>query len=214
MPSRRAILLGLSSATLALALSAHAQDRPQVFTIEDRDVEDALAKAESLEKQGQFGPAGEEYAKLELLLDRKREKDPEARFVSSVGPSLDRGVVSILRDRVRALPEDGIAAYRTLADAKARAALEAALESGEAEALELVAERWALTSSANPALRALAASAFERGDLARAERAYARLERSPEASKDEARRFAYLRLLAAAGRGDAASAADALASFE
>src|SRR5438477_15276 len=94
-----------------------------------------------------------------------------------------------------------------------RALLAGLAVSSLAVALETVAERWALSSSAPAALRAIASLAFERGDLARAERAYARLEREAGA-KDDARRFALLRLYAAVGRGDAGSAADALASFE
>src|SRR2546423_296943 len=54
----------------------------------------------------------------------------------------------------------------------------------------------------------------ERGDLPRAERVFLRLERETDATQDEARRYAFFRLIAAAGRGDPTGAADALASFE
>src|SRR5580704_13254672 len=90
---------------LGLALSAGAQEAgSQAFTFEDREVDEALERARSLERQGTFAAAGEEYAKLEMLLEKKREKDPDQRIVTRVAPDVDRGVALVLRERMRALP--------------------------------------------------------------------------------------------------------------
>src|SRR2546425_194021 len=105
--SSRAILL--VPLALGALLSARAQEAsPQAFTLEDREVDEAFERARALELQGSFAAAGEEYAKLEALLEKKREKDPDQRIVMKTSPDVDRGVVFVLRDRIRALPEEGL----------------------------------------------------------------------------------------------------------
>src|SRR5579883_3235933 len=198
---------------LGLALSARAQDAAsQVFTLEDREVDEALERAKTLERQGTFAAAGEEYAKLEVLLEKKREKDPDQRIVTRVAPDVDRGVALVLRDRIRALPEEGLRSYRALVEAKAKIALEDALDAGDQDAVEAVAERFAATQAETRALEVTAELSFEQGDLARAERAARRLEREADEA-GVAKRWAFVRLCAAVDRADAAAAADALATF-
>ncbi len=210
----------LAPLALGFVLSARGQEgSPQVFTLDDREVDDALDRAGSLERQGTFAEAGEEYAKLVDLLAKKREKDPDQRIVTRASSETDRGVAIVLRERLRALPEEGIQAYRALVDPKARVLLEDALDQSDEEAVEAAAERYPLSSAAARALQILGSQAFERGDLGRAGRVFARLERdslrevSGGAAPADARRWAFARLCAAAGRGDAGDAADALASF-
>ena len=205
--------LALVPLALGVVLAARGQEaQTQVFTLEDREVDDALERARTLELQGTYAAAGEEYAKLEALLEKKHEKDPDQRIVTKVGPEIDRGVALILRERLRKLPEEGLRAYRTLADARARAALEDAFDRNDADAIEAVAERFALSSAASRALQALASISFEGGDLARAARAFQRLENDGDA--EVAQNAAFGRLCAAVGLEDPALAADALASFE
>ncbi len=189
----------VAALALGLALSVRAQEsQPQVFTLEDREVDDALERARALELQGSYAAAGEEYAKLEAILEKKREKDPDARIVTRLAPGVDRSAALVVQDRVRALPEEGRAAYRVLVEPRARAALDAALEANDADALEELSDRYALTQAAARALRSLGAVSLERGDLERAERAFGRLERL-ESKVEESRRWAYLRLCAAVG---------------
>jgi outer membrane protein assembly factor BamB len=206
------LLILLTSSSLLVVAAARAQERPAVFTQEDRDVDEAFGKAAALERQGLHSKAGEEYAKLENLLEKKREKDPDARIVVRTSELVDRGAAEVLHARLKALPDEGVATYRTLVDARARANFDAALDAGDADALEAIAERYSYSKVAPLALQALGDTALERGDFARAERAYARLERNAS-SPEMARRAAFQRLSTAAARGDAAAAADALASF-
>src|SRR5580704_9241507 len=111
--ARQALLL--APLALGVALSARGQEAsPQVFTFEDREVDDALDRARALERQGTFAAAGEEYAKLGVLLEKKRENAPDQRIVTRDGPDVDRGVALVVRERIRALPAEGLAAYRTL----------------------------------------------------------------------------------------------------
>lgn len=215
MRSTRSVLVlaALVPALVVGVFAARAQEaNPQVFTFEDREVEDAFERARMLEQQGTFAAAGEEYAKLETLLEKKREKDPDQRIVLKVSPDVDRGVALVLRERIRALPEDGLKAYRTLVEPRAKVALEEALETEDRDALEAVAERFALSQSAERAVALTGDLALERGDMARALRAYARLERQGDAQV--AKQAAFARFCAAVGLGDMAGAADALASFE
>src|SRR5262249_19796057 len=147
------------------------------------------------------------------LLDKRAKDDPEARVVTEVGPGLDRGVAAFVRERLAALPKDGLAEYRSMIEAKARSAFDDALEAGGLDRIEETAQRRPLTRAEREALAVVAVRAFESGDLPRAERALARIE-TVESSPSERRVFALKRVLASAGRGDAATARTALASFE
>src|SRR5581483_7888084 len=161
MRSTRSRALLLAPLALGVVLSARAQESsPLVFTLEDREVGDALDRARTLELQGSWAPAGEEYAKLAILLEKKREKDPDQRIVVKLSPGVDRGVAFALRDRVRALPEEGRAAFRALLEPRARVSLEEALENEDRDALEATAERYALTPSGLRAVQIGADLAF------------------------------------------------------
>lgn len=208
----RRLLPVLPLALVLLSPGVRAEDLKRVFTQEDREVDEAFAKAASLERQGQWSSAGEEYARLETLLEKKRERDGDLRIVTRASERVDRGASLVLRDRLKKLAPEGLKTYRTLVDATARANFEAAIEAEDTDALEALAERYAFSRVAPLALQALGDMAFERGDLSRAERAFAKLERDAT-TPEEARRAAWKRLCSATARGDSAAAADALASW-
>src|SRR4051794_25537612 len=105
--SRRCPSFVVPAVLLSLSAVAGAQEQRNVFVQEDREVDEALERAALAESQRAFEQAGEQYAKLEALLEKKRDKDPDARIVSKLAPGIDRGAALLVRDRVRALPEEG-----------------------------------------------------------------------------------------------------------
>ncbi|MCO5171239.1 MAG: PQQ-binding-like beta-propeller repeat protein [Planctomycetes bacterium] len=206
MPPRARHTLPLVVIVLGLA-PASAQEGESTFTARDPQVDALLDRAAEKERQGDYAEAVRQYLELEALVERLRQAGSHP--VTEVGPGLDAGVHAHLRERVAALPPDGLRQWRRSTDPRAREALASA---DEPDAIEAVIARYPLSSAADEALARLAEASFERGELGRAARALARIEARAD---DEAvrRRAALLRLHAARALGDGPGARDALAAF-
>jgi len=173
--------LGLAAVASIGAAAARAQEGAEQATAYlpvDDEVRTLLRKAAELEAEGRVTDAVLLYLRVEDVLAERRVADPTARFVHAAEPgilSVHVGVEAYLRARVAALPGEGLERYRLARDPRAKELLDTGVATGGLEPLEVVATRYALTTHGPEAMARLADLALERGELARAARAYGRL---------------------------------------
>ncbi|MCZ6602198.1 MAG: PQQ-binding-like beta-propeller repeat protein, partial [Planctomycetota bacterium] len=162
--------------------------------------EDSLAQAAESTASGEFAAAADIYRKL---------LEGDAGGVVRVGADVYRGVAPVAEERLGALPEAGLLAYRRTVDARAAHLLDVALASADRSELAKVAFRYLLTSSGEKACVHLGDLALESGELERAIGFYRRaLRRYDEATEAPAEILS--RIIQAERAGSSSPASEAI----
>ena len=144
-----------------------------LFLESDREAEKLLEAARKAARRGQWREAIDAY-------QRVADFEPEAGAQPVVPSLADPSVYLPIQtaaglELARALDADGLALYREAHDKPARALLNRALPSRDAQQLRAVARRYLPSSWSDEALLALGSVAFRRGDLVGALGAWQRL---------------------------------------
>lgn len=210
----RTLLLALLAVALAVAAAA-AQDDGAAASYVPRDdqVDALLRRARDLERQRRPADAARAYMLVEDRLEARRREDPTARPVVPVEGQRDLfvGADAAVRERVLALPPEGLEIYRAARDPRVADLLERwAAAPADPAPLEEIAARFSLATKAPEALARLADLKIERGELESAARI---LRDLPPAAREaqgewiEARLAFIARLLASGERAAAAAGA-------
>jgi outer membrane protein assembly factor BamB len=176
----------------------------------DADQQRLLEQAERLAGESRFDLAATLWQKV---IDEAGNTLSATKFIEPTGPSRSplivyRSLAEQVEDTLARLPPEGLAAYRTTADAEAKALLAAATPTNEEPALRKIVRRFFLSSLGDDAAFRLAGLALDRHDFVTASRLLNRiLTRHPDSSV--ARSELLVRLAVAAGNLQDRAAAEA-----
>lgn len=193
----------LITAVLTLmALAPQHHPRPptgKIFVPVDGQAQRQLRRANELEEEGEWDAAARLY---DELLRHPRS----AEFLYKAGEGHYRSVRDACRQRILALPPEGLAAYRDRVEPEAAAALEEAIRSGDLDGARLLVEKFPATAVAAGALEWSGAYSMDHGLFADAAWALSRQLEDPGLSREQRASISYRLAICHVRSGDPSGA--------